>query len=106
MLAASYGTSVNGSGVIVTRDTTNASRSVALRVEGGGGHLGHRARFLGRLPSQFRQRVVLLVGEARELAEPPCELDRVLLVLAAEAAEVEDRIDRALELERALAALG
>ena len=39
-------------------------------------------------------------------AEVAGELDRVLLVLAAEATEVEDRVDRALELERPLAALG
>ena len=46
----------------------------------------------------------LVVGEAGEPAELAGEVDRVLVVLAAEAAEAEQLVDRALELERLLAA--
>ena len=95
---------MNGSGVTVTRALTT---SAALRgcVEHRGGHLRHLAGLLRRLAGERGEGVVLLVGEAGELAEAAGELDRVLVVLAAEPTEVEDRVDRALELERTLAAL-
>src|SRR5207237_5610065 len=66
----------------------------------------HLARFFRRATRQRGERVGFLVGEAGERAEAARELDRVLVVLAAEAAEVEDRVDGALELERALASGG
>ena len=48
----------------------------------------------------------LVVGEAGEAAELAGEVDRVLLFLAAEAAEAEQLVDRPLEVERLLLALG
>src|SRR3954469_22422407 len=48
----------------------------------------------------------LLVGEAGERAERAGEVDRVLVLLAAEAAEAEQLVDGALEVERRLLRLG
>src|SRR5713226_1501965 len=44
----------------------------------------------------------LVLGEAGHLAEAASEVDRVLLGLSAEAAEAEQLVDGALELERLL----
>ena len=72
---------------------------------GGGGGL-HRLRLGVGLGGDVDELVDLVVGEAGELAELAGELDRVLVVLAAEAAEAEQLVDGALELERPLAPLG
>ena len=48
----------------------------------------------------------LVVGEAGQAAEVAGQVDRVLLLLAAEAAEAEQLVDRLLEVERLLLALG
>ena len=68
-----------------------------------GGGRGFRLR-LG-LERHLGELVDLVVGEAGQLAELAGELDRVLVGLAAEAAEAEELVDRALELERLLAPL-
>ena len=58
------------------------------------------------MPRELGERVVLVFAEAGEPTEVARELNRVLVVFTAEASEVEDRVHRALELERAFASLG
>src|SRR4051794_9570247 len=58
---------------------------------------------LGRGVDEVRD---LVVGEPGERAEGAGEVDRVLLFLAAEAAEAEQLVDGALEVEGRLLALG
>src|SRR5436190_3553044 len=93
---ASYWTSVNCSGVTSTRATLGSA------LFGGGRCFRLRLgldRHLGEL-------VDLVVAEAGHLAELARELDRVLVGLAAEPAQAEQLVDRALELERLLPPLG
>ena len=80
------------------------SDAVKLCVGVGGGGVLHRLRLgigLGRSVDELGD---LLVGEAGQAAERAGEVDRVVLVLAAEATEAEQLVDRTLEIERLLSA--
>src|SRR4029079_4368482 len=104
--------SVNGSGLTVIMApslrrpwlryvrTESPLLTLGLRIEGRGGHRRHLDRLLRGLTREVGERVVLVLGEAGQAAEVARQLDRVLVVFAAETTEVEDRVDRALELER------
>ncbi len=100
--AASNMTSVNVSGVTVTRPQRCR---LACAASVCGCHLGHLPRLLGRLAGDLGEVVHLLVGEAGQLAEAAGEADGAVVVLAAEPAEREQLVDDALELEGPLAAL-
>ena len=67
---------------------------------------GHRLRLGHRLGGDVDEVGDLVVGETGEVAELAGQVDRAVLVLAAEAAEAEQLVDGALEVERLLLALG
>ena len=72
--------------------------------ERGGGRFSLRERLGVGLGGDVDEIADLVLGEAGEAPELAGQVDRVLLFLAAEAAEAEELVDRALEVERPLAA--
>ena len=72
----------------------------------GGGRGLHRLGLGVRLGRSVDELGDLVFGESGQAAELASEVNRVLLFLAAEAAEAEQLVDRPLEVERLLAPLG
>ncbi len=93
---------------VVATSTTRRESGLAglLLASGVARHLAHRLRFGHGLGGNVDKIRDLVVAEAGEVAEVASEVDRALVVLAAEAAEAEQLVDGALEVERLLLALG